>query len=770
MRKFNNWVSLLAIMLGFIATPVNAVTETAVSGETPTQSTAITEGSINRENNHTSENLNSEVSAQKSINSSESDDLKKVDTGIEKKTTSTLQNTEASPRAPSVRKLVSNVVDTVSLTDKDGNPLTNVTQYTNIYLNLHFTLPDNEVVSGDQTIITLPSELKIEKSFSFNVTNESGDIIAVAQVDANTGTVTLTYTDFVETHSNISGNISIVSLVNTEVVNENTDHPIYIDVNGDQIFGGEIHYESEGDNEDELFSKYSWFTNDEGNEIYNVLRVNPTGQQYTDVTLDDILKTEGLSYLPESFKIEEGHWDLDSKGIWQFTATSDVTNDFEINFEDNAFSIHLGDTGTKEYKVTYKTKVDYLPVNGESFSNYARMTDNEKVIKEVTVTRTYQTGSGEGTGSNYSIKIHKENEEGQSLAGAEFSVTRDRSGQMVGRVTTNSEGVAEVDNLLKDDYTLTETKAPEGYDLLSTPVKISSSDFGDTLSVLKTIINKKTIPQATSIQLNFEKELTGKELVANAYSFELKDASGKVISTAKNKGNGQIDFDQLTYDKVGTYHYTVNEVQGDEVGVTYDTHVIEVTVDVKDDSGVLVASASYNGNTKFRNSYQPKAASIQLNFEKELTGKELVANAYSFELKDASGKVISTAKNKGNGQINFDQLTYDKVGTYHYTVNEVQGDEVGVTYDTHVIEVTIDVKDDSGTLVTNVSHRGDTVFHNSYSPVNPIPLDKAKTHNSPNVGEILPETGSSSAFTITIIGTTIVIILSYILLRKYSKK
>ncbi|WP_285141051.1 Ig-like domain-containing protein [Lactococcus petauri] len=659
MRKFNNWMSLLAIIFWVIATPVSAVTLKAVSVEPPTQSTAITEGSKNRENNHASDNINSEVSNQKSINSSENDGLKKVDTVIEKKTTSTLQSTEASPRASSVRKLISNVVDTVSLTDKDGNPLINVSQYTDIYLNIHFTLPNNEVVSGDQTMITLPSELKIEKSFSFNVTNELEDIIAVVQVDVNKGTVTLTYTDFVETQSNISGNISIVSKVNTDVVSEDTDYPIYIDVNGDQILGGKIHYESERDDEDELFSKYSWFINDEGNEIYNVLRVNPTGQQYTDVTLDDILKTEGLSYLPESFKIEEGHWDLDNKGIWKFTATSNVTNDFDINFKDNAFSIHLGNIGIKEYKVTYKTKVDYLPVNGENFSNYARMTDDEKVIKEVEVTRIYKTGSGEGAGSNYSIKIHKENKEGQSLAGAEFSIIRDRSGQTVGQVTTNSEGIAEVDNLLKDDYTVIETKAPEGYDLLSTPVKISSSDFGDTLSVLKTIINKKTIPQETSIQLNFEKELSGKELVANAYSFELKDDSGKVISTAKNKGNGQINFDKLTYDKVGKYHYTVNEVQGDEVGVTYDKHIIEVTVDVKDNSGVLVASATYNGNT---------------------------------------------------------------------------------------------------------------VFHNSYSPVNSMPPDKVKTHNSPRIRGILPETGSSSVFTITISGIIIVIILSFILFWKYLRK
>lgn len=132
MRKFNNWMSLLAIILGGIATPVSAVMVTAVSGESSAQSTEITESIINKKNNHISVNISSEISTQSSQSSSESDDLKIVDTDIEKKTTSFLQSTEASPRTPSVRKLVSSVVDTVSLTDKDGSPLINVSQYTDI--------------------------------------------------------------------------------------------------------------------------------------------------------------------------------------------------------------------------------------------------------------------------------------------------------------------------------------------------------------------------------------------------------------------------------------------------------------------------------------------------------------------------------------------------------------------------------------------------------------------------------------------------------------
>lgn len=46
---------------------------------------------------------------------------------------------------------------------------------------------------------------------------------------------------------------------------------------------------------------------------------------------------------------------------------------------------------------------------------------------------------------------HKVNENGENLQGAEFEVVRDRSGAVVGKLTTDSNGNANLGDLLRDD-------------------------------------------------------------------------------------------------------------------------------------------------------------------------------------------------------------------------------------------------------------------------------------------------------------------------------
>ena len=55
---------------------------------------------------------------------------------------------------------------------------------------------------------------------------------------------------------------------------------------------GDLDYQGEGDDVNEKFSKYSWFIEDDPTEIYNVLRINPTGQTYTDLEVEDVLKQQ----------------------------------------------------------------------------------------------------------------------------------------------------------------------------------------------------------------------------------------------------------------------------------------------------------------------------------------------------------------------------------------------------------------------------------------------------------------------------------------------
>ncbi|MBO0455660.1 Cna B-type domain-containing protein [Enterococcus hulanensis] len=490
-RRLSIYLSLLVILASFLTASLVAVAKTTDSTEN-TQQTI--ESSIKPEPIKSAEDVSfssSQVETEGSSSTSQEPSASNSAEVDQKQQSTSIAN---QPRGPSTRKAIADIVDHISLTDSEGNPLTEVTQYTDIRVTIDFSLPNNEVSSGDTSTITLPAELMLESSITFNVTNADREIIAVAKADPNSNTVTLTYTNFVETHSNVSGKLYFSSKIDTTTVQTETTVPIYIDVEGKQIFAGDIHFENQGDDENEKFSKYSWFTNDEGTEIYNELRVNPSGNTYTDVTIEDILKTDGLSYLKETFSIKVGNWELDSNHIWKFEEEADVTSQYNIEFSENGFSIHFGNIGNKEYKISYKTQSDHEPVDGETFTNYARMTDNQVIIKEVETTRKYQSGGGEADGYNYTIKIHKENEANESLAGAVFEIIRDRTGSVVGTIETDENGLGFVNNLLKDNYTLKETKAPDGYILSNEEIKISPDDFGSDRSVLKTVINKKDEP------------------------------------------------------------------------------------------------------------------------------------------------------------------------------------------------------------------------------------------------------------------------------------
>ena len=47
-------------------------------------------------------------------------------------------------------------------------------------------------------MITLPEELRLEKNMTFNVVDDTGAVVAIAQTDVANKTVTLTYTDYVK--------------------------------------------------------------------------------------------------------------------------------------------------------------------------------------------------------------------------------------------------------------------------------------------------------------------------------------------------------------------------------------------------------------------------------------------------------------------------------------------------------------------------------------------------------------------------------------------
>lgn len=300
-------------------------------------------------------------------------------------------------------------------------------------------------------------------------------------------------------------------------------------------------------------------------------------------------------------------------------------------------------------------------------------------------------------------------------------------------------------------------------------------------------------PTATTATISGTKALTGRDLAEGEFFFDLKDADGNVVQTVQNGADGTFGFAPLQLDKVGTYVYTVSERAGATAnGVTYDTTVFTATVTVTEnaETHALEAQVAYSKGGKaadavaFSNSYAPAATEVKLGASKVLSGEDLKEGQFSFQLKDADGKVLQTAKNAADGTVGFEAISYDKPGTYAYSISEVDDGQKNVTYDAAEHRVTVTVTDDgAGHLVATVTYDGDVapVFKNTYTPpttppVNPptepptnppskSPVPKEEKPGLPNMGD----TSLSPMALGGIAGGAVVLIAAGVILRRRSR-
>ena len=296
-------------------------------------------------------------------------------------------------------------------------------------------------------------------------------------------------------------------------------------------------------------------------------------------------------------------------------------------------------------------------------------------------------------------------------------------------------------------------------------------------------------PTATTATITGTKALTGRDLAEGEFFFDLKDADGNVVQTVQNGADGTFGFAPLQLDKVGTYVYTVSERTGATAnGVTYDTTVFTATVTVTENAETheLEAQVAYSTGGKavdavaFSNSYAPAATEVKLGASKVLSGEGLKEGQFSFQLKDTDGKVLQTAKNAADGTVGFEAISYDKPGTYAYSISEVDDGQKNVTYDAAEHRVTVTVTDDgAGHLVATVTYDGDVapVFKNTYTPPTTPPMEPPA--NPPSKSPVpkeekpgLPNMGDTSLSPMAlggIAGGAVVLIAAGVILRRRNR-
>lgn len=244
------------------------------------------------------------------------------------------------------------------------------------------------------------------------------------------------------------------------------------------------------------------------------------------------------------------------------------------------------------------------------------------------------------------------------------------------------------------------------------------------------------------------------DLTIAAANTPMPDNAQDNAVTTSNVGEN-FTFPTITFDgndAGNTYVYKVTEINTNEAGMTYSDaeHTVQISVEeVTDGDGTHIVAtvlAPYNNpqNLVFENTYDPDDATLTgadaIHGTKTLTGRDMKDGETFYFLLTATNtnaqSVLPNAKTvevtsltDGSADFNFGEMSFSKVGKYTFTVNEVadeSGTETangsGMTYDSNVCTVTVDVSDNhDGTL------KADVTYSNN---VNSSVTDKAQFTNS----------------------------------------
>ena len=384
-----------------------------------------------------------------------------------------------------------NVVTSASVTDASGNTPVTVGPWQPFKIHFNYKLPNNAVHAGDTTTIDLPDGIVGAAPINFEI-KDGSNVIATGKLDPSTKKYVLTYTSYVEGKSDISGKFTVNAQVDSTVHKTSKTIPIDTKVSGVPVSAGNINYVVHTVAGLPII-KSGWAKGYDTTKGVWQIKVNQDGKGYTNVSLDDKILTPGIKYIPGSLEVFSGTWQSDGVNI-TLTNQTNVTSQYASKLVETAdgFKLDLGNIpADKGFLVRYQTQIPWTPLPGEKFENQATLNSTE-LQRTSKASYTVPSAGGTGEGYAYTIKIKKVDEAGQPLAGAVFDVIRNRSGLSVGQVTTDANGEAELKQMLSDDYTIKETKAPNGYDTADDQ-GITSTEFSPAnQTVTKTFVDKKT--------------------------------------------------------------------------------------------------------------------------------------------------------------------------------------------------------------------------------------------------------------------------------------
>ena len=495
---------------------------------------------------------------------------------------------------------INDVVTSVNISKSTGGAITDpLGVWESFQVEANFVLPNGRVKKGDQTVIQLGDDFKVFETDTIDLLDPSGQKVATATVDDQRKVITVTYTDYPERMANVTGKLRFFARVDHQVVKGQKTLDFTLTIDKKVISGGNIDYKGVNPGENpptpEVFSKWGWTNSDDKLKLTYTLNINQGHTALHNIDIKDQLAFTDGKIKADSVSIHTGTWKIsDEDGAYHLKDTTNVTKNYSpvVSADGRSLTVHIGDLAPEQgMTVRYDVYLDKVPAINTSYKNNASMTATEIKEQNKVADVLYQFLDGKFNGEKYSFTIHKKGENGQALAGAVFAVTADDTGEQVGTITTDENGVGTITGLIKQAYTVQEIQAPTGYVLSEEPIKISKDDFGNDLAISRDVVNQK---EKTSVAgqktWNDNDNQDGKrpsKITVNLLANGVKVASKEVKPDAT--GTWAYHFDNLDVvdDAGNVIAYTVSEepvkgyettIEGTNITNTRTPEVTEVAV------------------------------------------------------------------------------------------------------------------------------------------------------------------------------------------------
>ena len=428
-----------------------------------------------------------------------------------------------------------------------------------------------DVKEGDYISVILPAELKApETAFEIKGKDKNGieKVMAKGTYDKDKNEIRITFTKDAEGYRGDDGKVYFNASVNTSAFTKSTSRPLEIVINGgaQNYKINNIRYEIQKDETPISFYKdtapgIDTVIDGNGNTHHLILYKitldmrnveKPAGvTSYKNTRIIDTLKSNKLSYFDvNDYNLTEAQKKIYQpkylKGIWRSgkqngsqweNATADdkenrgpqwklrsKDNNNNSDPGENTFDFTYTDKNTRRsftfplenlepddgYYISYYVEINGGFKNMDSFTNQAKLV-GDGIAKELQekVYSVSEAGGSLNDSQYFNIKILKTDENGKPLQGAKFKIVNPIN-KYSDTITSDEYGIAELKDVSKADYVLTEVEAPKGYDLDSTPRPISKENFENSIAsnstITLTIKNKKTEVEKKSTSFSVEKK------------------------------------------------------------------------------------------------------------------------------------------------------------------------------------------------------------------------------------------------------------------------